>query len=89
MPIKKAALKRMRADKKRHERNSRIINDLKTRVKAIRNFILEKKTDEARRALAVVIPKLNKAVRKKVIHRNKASRTISRLRKALNKSTAA
>ncbi|MBL7068539.1 MAG: 30S ribosomal protein S20 [Candidatus Omnitrophica bacterium] len=89
MPIKKAALKRVRADKKRHERNSRIINDLRTRVKALRRLISEKKTDEARRVLAIVIPKIDKAVRKKVLHKNKASRTVSRLMKAVNKSAAA
>lgn len=84
MPIKKAALKRVRADKKKREKNARIINDLKTRIKRLRNFIANKKKDEALSLLSVIIPLLGKAARKKVIHKNKASRTVSRLKKAVS-----
>ena len=89
MPIKKAALKAMRADKKRHQRNMRIINDLKTRIKKFRTLIAEKRGDEARSALPIIISKLDRASQKKVIHKNKASRTISRLQKAVKKLAAA
>lgn len=88
MPIKKAALKRMRADKARYTRNQRILNDLKTRIKKLRVLISQKKADEARSALTVVTSKLDKAAQKKVIHVNKASRTASRLKKAVNKLNA-
>ncbi|MDB4349583.1 30S ribosomal protein S20 [Omnitrophica bacterium] len=84
MPIKKAALKRIRADKKRRERNMRITNDLKTRIRNIRELLAEKKKDEARALLPVIASRLDKAVQKKVMHRNKASRTISRLEKAVS-----
>jgi small subunit ribosomal protein S20 len=83
MPIKKAALKRIRADKKRHERNTRIISDLKTRIKSVRGLIADKKKDQARSLLPTVASRLDKAVQKKIIHRNKASRTLSRLEKAI------
>lgn len=89
MPIKKAALKRMRADKKRRAKNARILNDLKTRVRHIRGLIAEKKADETRSALSLIVSKLDKAAQKKVIHRNKASRTISRLKKAVGRLGAA
>lgn len=85
MPIHKSALKRIRADKKRYERNQHIINDIKTRVKKIRNLIAEKKADEALSALPIVISKLDKAAQKKIIRKNKASRTISRLKIAVGK----
>ncbi len=88
MPIKKAALKRMRADKKRHEKNLRIANDLRTNLKKIRDLISQKKSEEARTAIQATISKLDKAAKKKIIHKNKASRTISRLNKAVNKLSA-
>jgi len=87
MPIKKAALKRMRADKKRHQINTPISSELKTKVKHIRALITDKKKDEALSLLPVVASKLHKAVQKKIIHKNKASRTLSRLEKALKSIT--
>lgn len=89
MPTRKAALKRIKADKVRTIRNQRVINDLKTRVKKIRALISEKKSDKALSALAAITSKLDKAAQKKIIHRNKASRTISRLTKAIKKLSAA
>ncbi len=89
MPIHKAALKRIRADKKRYERNQRILNDIKTRVKRFRSLIAEKKADEARSTLSNISSIINKAAQKKIIHKNKASRTVSRLAKSLKKLSAA
>lgn len=83
MPQHKAALKRISADRKRYIKNQQILNDLKTRIRHLRKLIAEKKAAEALSALAVVISKLNKAAGKKVIHKNKASRTVSRLTKAV------
>jgi len=87
MPIKKAAFKRVRADKTRHQRNARVMNDLKTRLRNLRSLITQKKADEAKAALSITISKLDKAAQKKVIHKNKASRTISRLKEAVNSIT--
>lgn len=89
MPIKKAALKSMRAGKKRHERNMSITNDLKTRIKSIKELISDNKKDEARSLLPTITSRLDKAVQKKILHKNKASRTISRLEKAIKKLGAA
>jgi small subunit ribosomal protein S20 len=83
MPIKKAALKRMRADKKLHERNKRVLNDLKTRTKRIRDLIAQKKKDQAISLLPNIASRLDKAAKRKIIHRNKASRALSRLQKAV------
>ncbi|MEE8360357.1 MAG: 30S ribosomal protein S20 [Candidatus Omnitrophota bacterium] len=83
MPIKKAALKRMRADKKRHQINTPISNELKTKIKRIRGFITDKKKDEASALLPAVASKLHKAVHRKLIHKNKAARTLSRLEKTI------
>jgi small subunit ribosomal protein S20 len=89
MPIKKAALKRMRADKKIHTRKMRIMNDLRTGIKNLRELLKDKKKNEAAALLPKLSSRLNKAAQKKIIHTNKASRTISRLEKALRKLSAA
>ncbi|MFH1753012.1 MAG: 30S ribosomal protein S20 [Candidatus Omnitrophota bacterium] len=83
MPIKKAALKRVRADKKRHQYNASIANELKTRVKRVRELIADKKSEEARALLPAISSRLHKAVQRNIIHKNKASRSISRLEKAI------
>jgi len=83
MPIKKSALKRMRADKKIHQRNLRLTNDIKTRVKNFRLLLADKKKDDALAAFKDLSSRIDKAAKKKLIHKNKASRTISRLKKAL------
>ncbi len=85
VPTRKSALKRIRADKKRYIRNQHIINDIKTRVKNLRSLIAQKKADEARSALSMISSKLDKAAQKKIIHKNKASRTIARLTKAIKR----
>jgi len=89
MPIKKAALKRMRSDKKRRERNLQIVNELKTKIKHFRELLSNNKKDEARRLIPGIASRLNKATQKKIIHRNKAARTISRLEKAIRRLSAA
>jgi len=83
MPIKKAALKRMRSDRKRHEKNTRVISELKTKIKQFRSLLSDKKKDEALKLFPGIASRLNKAAKKKMIHRNKAARTISRLEKAI------
>ncbi len=86
MPIQRAAFKSVRKDKKRHLRNLRITSEIKTVAKGFHSFIAAKKPKEAREALQVLISKIAKAASKGIIHKNTASRTISRLTKLLKKS---
>ena len=85
MPIKKAALKRMRSDKRRESRNSRILNELKTLSKKFETLISAKNKESAQALLKEVVQKLDKALSHGIIHKNRASRKKSRLSKKLAK----
>ena len=88
MPIKKSASKEMRKAKKRHLKNIRIISELKTLNKKFMNLVDEKRPEQAKKILDQLSAKLDKAAAKKIIHKNKASRKISRLRRFLNRKTS-
>jgi len=66
--------------------NLRIKRNIKELVKTARELIKSKKEKEARETVTKAIKYLNKAVTQKVLHRNNASRRISRLANLLNKS---
>ena len=85
MPIQKAAFKSVRKDKKRHLRNLRIASELKSVEKKFRAFIAAKNQKEARETARLLISKVDKAATKGVLHKNTASRTISRLTRDLGK----
>lgn len=78
MPIKRSAKKKMRQDEKRRLKNLRIKREYKEAVKAIRRNQDEKKLKKAYSAL-------DRAAKKGIIKKNKASRLKSRLSKLPNK----
>ncbi len=86
MPQKRSAYKELRKAKKRHLRNIGISSEVKTLIKRFNLLLSEKKINQAREFLQVVSSKLNKAVTKGVIHKNTASRKISRLSKKLHQT---
>ena len=86
MPIKKSAAKEMRKAKKRHLKNMGIIAELKTLNKKFLNLVDEKKPEQAKKIFDQLSVKLDKAAAKKIIHRNKASRKISRLMRRLKRT---
>lgn len=85
MPIQRAAFKSVRKDKKRHLRNLRIISELKNLEKKAAAFFNSKNLKEAGQVLKALSSKIDKAASKGIIHKNKASRKISRLMKRLKK----
>ena len=85
MPIKKAALKRMRSDRRREVRNSRILNELKTLSKKFEAIVSAKNKEGARALLKETFQKLDKAFSLGIIHKNRASRKKSRLSRKLAK----
>ncbi len=87
MPQKRTAFKEIRKSKKRHLRNISIVSDIKTSVKKFNSLLSEKKFDEAKNFLKKVSSKLDKAASKGVVHKNTASRKISRLSKKLHHAT--
>ena len=84
----KSALKSLRQDKKKHDRNKAIMSDLRTSLKTARVLIDDKKKEEAEVALRTVESKLDKAAKKNIIKKNNASRKLSRLRSSLSKISA-
>jgi small subunit ribosomal protein S20 len=78
----------MRADKKRRQINLRVASELKTLTKKAETLLAGKKTAEAKKAVNLLMSKLDKAVKKHVIHKNTASRKKSRMLKQLHKISA-
>jgi small subunit ribosomal protein S20 len=83
MPIKKSALKRIRADKKRRIRNLRVISELKSRAKKIELLLKAKLIDQAEKLILELTSKLDKAASKGVIKKRTASRKKGRLLRRL------
>ncbi len=80
----KSALKRQRQSEKKRIRNTAVKSTIKTSIKGIRESIKDGNTEEATLRLKKTGSQLDKAVTKGVLHRNNASRKISRLTTAVN-----
>ena len=80
----KSALKRMRQDRERRMRNRHIKTTLKTMVKRVRVAVHEKDEARAKTELAQVIPVVDKAVSKGVLHWRNGARKVSRLTRLVN-----
>lgn len=81
MPVTKSAKKKMRQDKKRTVRNSRIKNLLKS-------FVKKAKKEKSQKAVAEAIKIADKAAKNHIIAKNKAARIKSSLSKLINKKTS-
>ncbi len=84
MPKERTAYKELRKARKRHFKNISTKSDLRTSVKNFENLAKAKKNDEAKKALASLVSKLDKAASKGIIKNNTAARKISRLMKKLS-----
>ena len=84
MPIKRAAFKELRKSKQRHFKNVSTKTELKTLIKDFLKLCSEKKADDAKKAIRLLVSKMDRAASKGIIKRNTASRKISRLMKKLS-----
>lgn len=80
----KSVLKRIRQSEKRRLRNQSWITRIKTSVKKVEETIAKKDKELLQNVLKEAIKIINKAAAKGVIHKNTASRKISRLMKKAN-----
>ncbi len=80
----KSALKRHRQSEKKRIRNTAVKSALKTSIKGIRAAIEKGDATDATTRLKATGSELDRAVTKGVLHRNNASRKISRLATAVN-----
>ena len=83
MPIKKAAKKYMRVTVKKTEKNRKIKGNFRSAIKATKVAVTKGEKDKAQEHLKKAIVALDKAAQKKVIHKNMAARTKSRLNKTV------
>lgn len=89
MPIKRSSYKDIRRSEPRHLKNVSTKHELKTLAKNFEKLISDKKQDEAKKTIACLVSKIDKAVSKGVIKKNTASRKIARLMKRLSSSAKA
>jgi small subunit ribosomal protein S20 len=80
----KSAVKRNRQNKIRASRNIHVRSTMRTFVKQVREAVSAGDKDAAKTALERVVPFIDKAATKGVIHKATASRKISRLQKLVN-----
>lgn len=79
----KTAKQNVELIKRRTDINRNRISRIRTFVKAVEKAILEGKKDEAAKALKAAQPEVQRGVTKGVLHKNTASRKISRLSKRI------
>lgn len=84
----KSAMKRVSVIRKKTARNKMIKSQLKTAIKRFEEAIDSEQFDLAKEKLQLVDKKLKQAASKNVIHKNKASRKLSRLTKKLQRTAS-
>ena len=84
MATHKSAIKRAKQNKIRNFRNKSTRTRVKGLTKRVRTAIAEGSSEAASAALAEAIPVIDKAGQKGAMHRNTASRKISKLTKQVN-----
>jgi len=84
VPNIKSAIKRVKTSEKRRALNASQKSALRTAVKAAETAIAAADIEAAKAAVAAASKKLDKAVTKGLIHKNKAARKKSRLAQKLN-----
>ena len=87
MAHRRSSIKKIRVDKRRHEQRVGLYSDLRTQARKLEELITSKGKDAAVVA-RVYFSKLDKAVKKNLIHKNLASRRKSRLTKRINALSA-
>lgn len=77
------AEKRNRQRIRRQAHNRHVRATMRTMIKRVRAAIDENDAEKARQALLVAVPTIDRGAQKGVVPRKRASRTISRLTKAV------
>lgn len=89
MATHKSAIKRIRQSEKRKLRNKASLSTMRTLIKKFHTAIEAKDSEGAKKSLVAVVPFVDKTAGKGVIHKNQASRIVSRLTKKLTQLSAA
>lgn len=81
----KSAKKRILVNRTKADRNKAIKSGVKTSVKKVTAAIAANDKETAKAALVAATATIDKAAKKGVLHKNTASRKVSRLAQAVNK----
>lgn len=84
----RSAIKRMRQNRVRRQRNRSVRAGMRSEMKKFRNLVEEDKLDEAREFLPRLYSVIDKSARKGVIHANTAARYKSRLAQKLTQEAS-
>jgi small subunit ribosomal protein S20 len=84
----KSAIKRAKQSRIRRLRNLGYKTKAKKAVKEVRNAVANNSADEARESLIRAVSIIQKTASKGVMHKNTASRKVSRLARQVNKPTS-
>ena len=76
--------KRIRQTAKRRNRNRSAHSEMRTAIKQLRAEIAAGNADKAQELLPGTLEKIDTTAQKKIVHRNLAARTKSRLSRAVN-----
>jgi small subunit ribosomal protein S20 len=85
MPIITSSIKDLRRTARRSEHNRAAKGRLRSNLKRVRVALAENQGQAAAQALAAATPVIDRAVSKKVLHKNAAARQKSRLARQLNR----
>ena len=83
MPNTKSAEKRLRQSEARRLRNRAAKSAIKTQLRKVREAVASGNLEQADTEYRLAAEKLDKAGQRHIIHRNKASRTKSRLQRLM------
>ena len=83
MPIKPAAFKALRQNRRHAARNKKTKSDIQALVRRVRRAVAAKDRAAATKWLPQMIKKVDKAAQKKVLKKNLAARLKSRLSRAV------
>lgn len=84
MPHSNQAKKRLRQSEKREEQNRSMKSSMKTHIKKVVKAINEGDAEVAKKEMPTAMKRIDKAVKKNLIHKNEGSRRISRLSKKID-----
>ena len=84
----KQAEKRNRQRLTRRQRNLLHLSTMRTYIKRVRKALEDKDVEAAQKWLPIAVQSIDKAQSKGVVHRNTASRYVSRLTVAVSKAAA-
>lgn len=86
MPNIKSAIKRMRSNETKRQRNLDLRSEVKTAIKKVRTAVEKNELETAKLLLQDAYASLDKAAKKNVIHANNASRRKARIAQQLQKA---